>query len=213
MATKLDNPSQQFYKICKKCKKDSIDQDEIIDELDALIKQYGVKYIDVNYQNHLDDFAIKYIVKYVRPNVLAYIIDQFADSIDLYIIDNREINNNIIHYMIQEMGGYQQNEAMEIIDILFESNYQDTLNPHGLLYQYNDYQDTPIDYCRKRKFVTLTKKLETIKYVHIHDLLIEKCKIPYDISHCIVGFVFVVVHATDLDKLRDKWDVMVYNKY
>ena len=214
-----ENPSGRFYKICKKCKKDSVDEDKIIDQLDTLIRQYGVDSIDVNYQNVLDDYAMKYVIKYVRPNVLQYIIDQFVDSddeknkegkpIDLYIIDNREINNNVIHYMIQEMGGYQENDALDIINILFDNKYEDVLDPHGLLYQYNDYHDTPIDYCRKRKFIKLTKKLETIKYVHIHDLLIEKCKIPYDISHCIVGFVFVVVHAKNLEQLRDKWDVMV----
>lgn len=219
-STKPENPTQRFYQICKKCKRENADEDKIIDQLDTLIKQYGVSSIDLNYQNDLDDFAIKYVIKYVKPNLLQYIIDQFVDCddeksqikdkpMDLYLIENREISNNVIHCMVQEMGGCQQNDALEIIDILFNNEYEDILNPHGLLYQYNDYHDTPIDYGRKRKFVKLTKKLETLKYVHIHDLLIKKCKIPYDISHCIVGYVFVVVHAKNLDQLRDKWDVIV----
>ena len=57
--------------------------------------------------------------------------------------------------------------------------------------------------------MNLSKKLETIKYVHIHDLLIKQCNIPYDVAHCIIGYVFIVLHADNLEGLKHKWDVIV----
>eukprot|EP01084_Bolivina_argentea_P253475 425774_1 len=206
------NPSTQFYKHCKKCKNESYDSNDIITEMDKLIKKHGIESIDINYEE-FDDYPLKYIFKYCKPNILQYIIDQFKckknNEIDLYKIDNINLRNNVLHYMIQELCGNTEKDAIKLCSIIYDEKYEQILKPHSLLYQYNDYFDTPIGYCRKRKFLNLTKQLEKIKYVHIHEFLIKQCKIPYEISHCIIGFVFQVVEAKNLDQLRNRWDVMI----
>eukprot|EP01084_Bolivina_argentea_P160721 279845_1 len=205
-------PSKAFYKECKKCANESYKPEEIISGMEKVIAEHGIESIDVNHINESDwdGFAMKHVFKYCKPKVFQCIASQFGHkSIDLYMIDNRNLKNNVLHYMIQELYSATEKNAIEMIDLVYQKQYEDILHPHGLLYQLNEYRLTPIDYCRARKLKTLARKLEGIKYVHFHELLIQKCHIPYVISHCIVGFVFVVVHAENLDKINHKWDVIV----
>merc|ERR1711933_91861 len=111
---------------------------------------------------------------------------------------------------VQELGGNQEKDAVKLTEIVFNEENAKWLNPYGLLYQFNEYQDTPITYCRQRTFMKLTQKLESVKYIHFHQLLIETCRFPYEIAHCVIGYVFVMVTEQSLatEIVRNKWDVL-----
>eukprot|EP00484_Ammonia_sp_Unknown_P026164 CAMPEP_0197048504 /NCGR_PEP_ID=MMETSP1384-20130603/23842_1 /TAXON_ID=29189 /ORGANISM="Ammonia sp." /LENGTH=228 /DNA_ID=CAMNT_0042480647 /DNA_START=43 /DNA_END=729 /DNA_ORIENTATION=- len=213
----VESASESFYKICRQCKDEDVSEHEVMAAMAEFIEQHGVHAIDINYRTERGDYGLKYVFKHTRPKVLRFLVQQFvmgdANLLDLFIIDNAQLRNNVLHYMIYAMGGNDDNKAaMEMIDILYGKENADKLDAYGLLYQFNEFQDTPITYCRKRKLVQLSMELERIKYIHIHDLLIAQCGIPYEMSHCIISYVFVVVYAPDLpdlSKMRNRWNVIV----
>ena len=41
-------------------------------------------------------------------------------------------------------------------------------------------------------------------------LLIEECQITYDVAHCVIGYLFVLVTDQDLAQVvRNRWEVLV----
>ena len=186
----------------------------------SFIEEHGTDSIDINYLSDTNDFPMRYIIKFCRPKILQFILDTFNGDdpdhrnylINLHVIYNPVVNHNILHLMVKELGGGKQcrKTALELIGILFDEQNVDRLQPGGLLYTVNDYGDTPISFARNRKFGEIAKKLEELKYIHIHDLLCMECHVTYDVAHCIVEHLFVVVHRDELDKMRHRWtDVLV----
>jgi len=214
------SPSQQFLRICTKCKDEEESSDTILDEMRSLIEEHGTKSIDLNYLTDSDDFPIKYIIKYSRPKIMQFILDTFNDEADyknwrinLYVVQYFVVKHNVMHLMVKEMyGGAQwKKNTSDLIDILFDDQNEDRLRPHGLLYQSNDDGNTPIQYARKRNFHEIAQKLEELKYVHIHDLLCSQCNLAYEVAHCIVEYTFLVVHRDKLEGLKHRWldDVII----
>lgn len=227
--------SKRFLSTCKKCRDDEFSEDMIISELDNVVSkcENGFNSIDINYCSKLNgEFALKYVVKYIKPKVLSYIMEHFNDkthdhcSIDWMIIDNPKLNNNILHYLISDLNGASQTEmncAIEIIDIIFEStaNIENLYNINTrnvnnytnmtsltswdeLLYQKNEYQYTPSEYAQKRNLSSIGRELEMKLFLHISQLLIVQCGIHKDIAIVIIQYTFELFHFDTIKMLYDQ---------
>ena len=213
--------SKKFYLVCKKCEEDS--DDDIIAKLEKIVSKCDNKWDDININytpKTSQQFALKFIFKYNKPNVLKYIMDYFInhsyESINWFMIDNPNLYNNVLHYLIADLSTNKDIEnAVEIFNLLFysTSKYKDKLIPcFELLYQINDYNYTPSMYAEQRKLHKLGVILENVQFRHIYQIICVECKIPDVIALLIIQYGFQLYHINDILQEIKAVNININNK-
>eukprot|EP01084_Bolivina_argentea_P039326 72676_1 len=201
--------SRKFYSICKKC--EYYEEDEIIQMLkDVASKcENGFDDININYESRRTyEYPLKFILKYLKPKVLLFLMEIFLDhiheTIDWMIIDNPKLRNNMLHFLLSDINGISIKDiknAVSIINTIYfpkETWKRKLLNCYDLLYQSNDYGFTPSQYAQQRKLVKIGSILEKIQFRHIYQIMLIECHIHKDIALAIIEFSFKYYHFQDV---------------
>lgn len=214
--------SRKFYSICEKC--EDYSDDEIIQMLNDVASQCknGFDDINVNYESRrTDEYPLKFIMKYLKPKVLLFLMDIFLEhiheSIDWMVIDNPKLRNNMLHYLLSDINGISVKDienAGSIINILYfpkETQKRKLLICYDLLYEINEYGFTPSQYAQRKKLFKIGSILENIQFRHIYQIMLIECHIHKDIALAIIEFSFEYYHFKDIVEASKINEIQIVN--
>ena len=188
MATEYDNKcSRKFFTVCKKCEEES--EEETIAKLTKIVQtsSNGSSSINSNYRSkNSNEYPLKFIAKYIKPKVLEYIIQNFgSNNINWCIIDNPNLRNNVLHYLISDLSSKTDTKkGIKIINLIFDS----TILQQNTVYKHNIYErkrfvmydvEDKFFNNKNQKFTSWHKLLyQTNDYSYTPSVYAEKRKLP-----------------------------------